>query len=141
MNVAIPTLENRVSPVFDVAQTVILVELNDHRELRRQTLTMHSQDLTRRVGELSQHDVNVLICGAISRPLEAMLGAVGIRVIPQTCGAVEEVVLAFVAGRLNDRAFIMPGCCGRRRHGWRGPRRRADCSRQQEEKRADEQTD
>ena len=140
MNVAIPILDERVSPVFDVAQSVILVELDGVRELRRQTVAMHSQDLTRRVDELSQHDVNVLICGAISRPLEAMVVAAGIRVIPQTCGAVEEVVQAFVAGRLNDRAFLMPGCCGRRRHGWRGARRHADCSRQREDKRADEQT-
>ncbi len=140
MNVAIPTLEDRVSPVFDVAQAVVLVELDGDQELRRQTVPLHSQDVARRVAELSQHGVHVLICGAISRPLEAMLGTAGIRVIPQTCGPVEEVVRAFVAGRLNDRAFLMPGCCGRRRRGWRGARRRAGCGPQQKEKRANDQT-
>ncbi len=121
MNVAIPTLEDRVSPVFDVAQAVVLVELDGDQELGRQTVPLHSQDVARRVAELSQHGVHVLICGAISRPLEATLGAAGIRVIPQTCGPVEEVLRAFVAGQLNDQAFLMPGCCGRRRHrGGRG---------------------
>lgn len=120
MNVAIPTLEARVSPVFDVAQMVVLVELDGDRELRRQTLPLHSQDVTRRVAELSQLGVQVLICGAISRPLEATLVAAGIRVIPQTCGPVEEVLRAYVAGQLNDRAYLMPGCCGGRRRRWHG---------------------
>lgn len=133
-------LENRVSPVFDVAQSVLLVEFDAGKELRRRTFELQSQDLARRVAEVSGHGVKVLICGAISRPLEAMLVAAGIRVIPQTCGFVEEVVQAFIAGRLNDRAFLMPGCCGRRRHGWRGARRRAGCGRGQKGKRTDEHT-
>jgi predicted Fe-Mo cluster-binding NifX family protein len=115
MNVAIPTLEARVSPVFDVAQTVVLVELDADRELRRRVIPLHSPDLARRVAALSENGVDVLICGAISWPLEAMVAAAGIRVVSQTCGAVEEVLRAFVGGRLNDRAFLMPGCCGRRR--------------------------
>jgi predicted Fe-Mo cluster-binding NifX family protein len=121
MNVAIPTLEDRVSPVFDVAQAVILVDLDGDHERSRQTVALHSQDVARRAVELSQYGVNVLICGAVSRPLEVALSAAGIHVIPQTCGPVEEVLRAFAAGQLNDRAFLMPGCCGRRRHrGGRG---------------------
>lgn len=121
MNVAIPTLEDRVSPVFDVAQAVILVDLDGDHERNRQTVALHSQDVARRAVELSQYGVNVLICGAVSRPLEAALSAASIHVIPQTCGPVEEVLRAFAAGQLNDRAFLMPGCCGRRRHrGGRG---------------------
>jgi predicted Fe-Mo cluster-binding NifX family protein len=57
----------------------------------------------------------VLICGAISRPLEAMLLSAGVEVIPQTCGPVEEVLKAFMSGKLTEKAFLMPGCCGRRR--------------------------
>lgn len=118
-------LDNRVSPVFDVAKAAILLELDGDREVRRRLVTLHSQDPSRRVGELSQHAVNVLVCGAISRPLEAMLLAAGICVIPQTCGDIERVVQAFLTGHLDDCEFLMPGCCGRRRHAWRGLRGRA----------------
>jgi len=120
MLVAIPTLEDRVSPVFDVAQAVVIAELEGNREQRRQTVPLYSRDLARRAAELAQHGVNVLICGAISLPLEVMLDAAGVRVIPQTCGGVDEVLRAFAAGQLDDRAFLMPGCCGRRRRGWCG---------------------
>ncbi len=120
MNVALPVLDDRVSPVFDVAQTVWLVEFDGHRELRRETFALYAREIARRVAELSQRDVNVLICGAISRPLEAALWAAGICVIPQTCGAVEAVLHAFAEGRLTERAFVMPGCCGGRRRRQRG---------------------
>lgn len=109
MYVAIPVLADRVSPVFDEA-----------REVRRQTVPLHSQDIARRAAELSQYGVNVLICGAVSRPLEELLCAAGIHVIPQTCGPVEEVLQAFATDRLDERAFLMPGCCGGRRRRWRG---------------------
>lgn len=131
MNVAIPTLDGRVSPVFDVAHFLLLVELDRGREVRRTTLELQSRDLARRVAELSQHRVGTLVCGAISRPLEAMLLAAGIQVIPQVCGLVEEVLAAYVADRLHDPTFLMPGCCGRRRRGRRGPRRGEACRRRE----------
>jgi len=59
--------------------------------------------------------VDVLICGAISRPLEMMLVSEGMQVIPHTCGPVEDVIRAYVSGRLTDQAYLMPGCCGQRR--------------------------
>lgn len=138
MKVAIPSLEDRVSPVFDVAQAIVLAEFNGDRVVRRQVASLHSNDVTRRAAELAQHDVDVLICGAISRSLEATLVAAGIRVIPQRCGSVEDILRAFVVGRLNNRAFLMPGCCGRRRGG-RGARQRARRGRQQAGRPTDEQ--
>jgi len=120
MYVAIPTLADRVSPVFDVAQNVLLVELDEAHEVYRQTVPLHSQDIAHRAAELAQYGVNVLICGAVSRPLEELLRAAGIHVIAQTCGPVEEVLRAFADNRLDQRAFLMPGCCGARRHRWHG---------------------
>jgi hypothetical protein len=55
------------------------------------------------------------ICGGISWPLEVMLLSARVEVIPQTCGSVEDVLKAFMSGRLTEQAFVMPGCCGRRR--------------------------
>lgn len=139
MNIAIPMLEDRVSPVFDVAGSVLLIELDGGQEIRRRTFELQSRDLVRRAAEVSRQGVGVLICGAISRPLEAMLLSAGIRVIPQTCGEVQEVLQAFIAGRLNDNAFLMPGCCGRRRHGCGRIRRRAGCGRRKKDERANGQ--
>ena len=114
MRVAIPCWQGRVSPVLDEAGTLLIVELEAGREPGREGLLGRAQ----RIRDL---DVKVLICGAVSRPLEAALLAAGIEVIPQTCGDVERVLAAFMDGQLEQGTFLMPGCRGRRRrsHGER----------------------
>lgn len=114
MKVAIPTWNARVSPVFDVAKRLLVVELEGDREVSREEAAIEETQLMARAKRVTQLGVDVLICGAISMPLEAMLASAGARIIPHTCGPVENVLRAFVSGRLTDRAFLMPGCCGRR---------------------------
>jgi predicted Fe-Mo cluster-binding NifX family protein len=71
----------------------------------------------------------VLICGAISWPLELMLESAGVMVMSNLCGMVDDVISAFIAGRLPDQAFLMPGCTGHgRRHRHRACRRFVDTS-------------
>ena len=115
MKVAIPTWTGRVSPVFDVAKRLLVVELKGDGPVNREEVAVEETQLLPRAKRVAQLGVDVLICGAISMPLEAMLTSAGVRVIPHICGPVEDVLLAFASGRLTDDAFLMPGCCGRRR--------------------------
>lgn len=124
MKVAIPHWRDRVSPVFDVAGSLLVVELAHGRELRRQQAALTASDPLNRAGQVSQLGAEVLICGAISRPLEIALSAAGVRVVPFTCGMVEEVLSAFMAGELTGEAFLMPGCRGWRRQSRTRRRRR-----------------
>jgi len=114
MKVAIPHWQGRVSPVFDVARNVLLVESSDGAEQSRLDVIFNSDgSFPARVRQLAQTGANVLICGAISRPLEMAILAEGIEVIPQTCGQVESVLDAFLRGQLDQNTFLMPGCRGR----------------------------
>jgi len=121
MRIAIPTWRGRISPVFDVAEHLLLVDAQDDREIRREEATVEPSNLVAKIKRLTELGTNAVICGAISWPLEAMLGSAGIRVIPYTCGPVEDVLRAFLSGQLTEQAFLMPGCCGRRRR-FRGGR-------------------
>lgn len=114
MKIAIPYWQGRISPVFDEATSLVLVETGQGREVRRETRTLTRFDPWDRAQEVRMLGTQVLICGAISRPLEMALHGAGITVIAQTCGPVEEVLAAFVNGRLTNNAYVMPGC-GRRR--------------------------
>ena len=116
MKVAVPTWTGRVSPVFDVAKRLLLVTLEGDGEVSREEAAIEETQPMARAKRITQLGVDVLICGAISMPLEAMLVSGGVRVIPHTCGTVEDIVLAFASGQLTDETFLMPGCCGRRRH-------------------------
>jgi len=123
MRVAIPTWDARVSPVFDVARRLLVVDIEGDVEVSREETGLEKTQVVPRARRVAELGVDVLICGAVSRPLEAMLVSAGVRVVPQTCGPVEDVLRAFVSGQLADNAFLMPGCCGRRRR-FRGRHRR-----------------
>jgi len=121
MKVAIPIAEGRISPVFDVAKRLLLVDIENEREVRRTEEVLEELQLVARARRVAELGVDVLICGAISRPLEAMLLSTGVEVTPQTCGPVGDVLKAFVSGQLTEQAFVIPGCCGHRRR-FRGGR-------------------
>ena len=121
MKVAIPTWYGNISPVFDVSRHLLVVNIERGEEVRRREEEICATELTRRAEHITRLGVDVLICGAISWPLERILVSAGVQVIPQTCGPVEDVLLAFVSGQLTGQAFLMPGCWGghRRRRGKR----------------------
>lgn len=115
MRVAIPVWQNRVSPVFDTAGRVLLSDLGEGGERFEVPLT--GANPAQRVGRLSELGVGVLICGAISRPLAMMVQSSGIQLVPWIAGEVDEVLRAYQSGSFPTDAFMMPGCCGRRRRG------------------------
>ena len=108
--------------MFDVARHLLTVDILNGKEVSRNALVMQEPESLRRAGWVAGLGVNVLICGAISWPLEAMLESAGVTVIARKCGLVEEVLRAFMSGELSQEAFLMPGCRGRRRR--KGGRRR-----------------
>ena len=84
MKVAIPHWQGRVSPVFDVAGNVLVVEIADGVEQAREDVVLDAEDPQLRAARLAEAGADVLVCGAISWPLEMALSAAGIDVIPQT---------------------------------------------------------
>lgn len=101
--------------MFDVAGNVLVVEICGQVEHSRQDIVLDAENPQLRAARIAETGANHLICGAISWPMEMALVAAGIDVIPQTCGNVEDVLAAFISGQLQQSAFLMPGCCGRRR--------------------------
>ena len=117
MRIAIAVWQSRVSPVFDVAGRLLVVEAESGRETSRTEETIAEPFLPRKVRRLRELGVNVLICGAISRPLAAMIAQAGIAVIPWIAGEVDQVLKGYLDGQLPDPRFLMPGCG--RGHRWR----------------------
>jgi hypothetical protein len=126
MNVVLPIDGDRISPVLDAARCFLLVSARPGGVPARKETLIDEADPIAKARRIAVLGGNVLICGAISWPLEAMITSAGMSVIPNTCGPVEAVLAAFYAGDLTERAFLMPGCPGRQhrhrhRHGrkWR----------------------
>lgn len=128
MRLAITTWNGRISPVFDVAKRLLLVDMDRGAELSRHEVPLEDAEVATRASHVLSLGVDMLICGAISRPLEQILASAGVNVVARTCGLVEEVLRAFTSGQLTEQAFLMPGCCRRRR--FRGRRARRGAHRQ-----------
>jgi predicted Fe-Mo cluster-binding NifX family protein len=131
MKIAIPTWNGRVSPVFDTASRLLVVEVGEEGECSRFETDITENFLPSKIMRLTGLGVDTLICGAISRPLAYMITTAGIKLIPWISGQVEGVLQAFLRGTLFDMQFIMPGCAsywgkgpGRGHGRGRGRRRR-----------------
>lgn len=130
MKTAFSVLDQRIAPVFDTSRTVLFVESAGGQDSAKDGLrTLIGENAQQRISWFSEQQVDVLVCGAISKPIQMCLEAVGIQVISFVAGDIDDVVTAFTKGLIGDYAFTMPGCCGRRR-GWRG--REGGCRRRQE---------
>ena len=123
MKIAIPERQGRISPVFDVAEKIVLINAENIQKLEQQTIEIEHRDPFSRAKEISALGADVLICGAISYPFEMALAAAGIQVIPNICGDVDKALTAFMNGTLSNALFWMPGCCGNRQR-MRGRQRR-----------------
>ncbi len=123
MKVLIPYWQGRISPLFDSAATVLIVDMDNGRELSRVTSALEGKDPLQRVRQTVSFGAETLICGAISGQLECLLRSTGLQVIANICGSVDEVLHAFARGNLFNEQFFMPGCHGLRQRS-RNRRRR-----------------
>jgi len=107
--IAIPVYNGTVSSVFDFANRLLLLDVRNGVEVSRSEVRLTSELFPQRARRLSGLGVGVLICGAISRPLMSMLTASGIQVLSYVTGGIDEVLQAYITGRLSQYQFITPG--------------------------------
>jgi len=110
MRIVVPIWNNKVSPVLDTASRLLVLDTDIDNRISRSEVFLDEQDISRRCFCIQKLGVDVLICGAISRSFSDLLAANDIRLIPGISGDIEEILLAFFAGTLDQRKFLMPGC-------------------------------
>jgi len=121
MKIAIPIHEDHMAAVADFADTLMIFEIRDGMEIRRDRVKFQTRVIPAMVGILSDHGVDILICGAVSRPFAAMVIHSGIELVPFISGPTEDILEAYLCGRLADPRYFMPGhtrsmhWCSRRR--------------------------
>lgn len=121
MKAAFSTWLGSVAPLFDEAREILLVDTRSGRVVEECTKLLAGTLPIRRALELEEMGAQVLVCGAISRPIREALEANGIRVIPFVSGQVDDIVQAWMGGFLMSDRYCMPGCRGRGRFRRRHP--------------------
>jgi predicted Fe-Mo cluster-binding NifX family protein len=109
MRIAVTRWGARVSPAFDTAGRLLIIDLRGTREERRCEIGLEDLDLGGRVRLLRRLGVAVLVCGAITREAQARLAARDVAVIAEVCGPLEEVLAAWREGRLRQAQFYVRG--------------------------------
>lgn len=117
MRIALPIHGERISPVLDAARRFVLVDVEGAVAPVRCEVAAAGTDLVDQARRILATGADVLICGAVSNALGSMLDAAGLRLVPDRCGPVDEVIAAFLNGRLGDREYLLPGCAGRGQRG------------------------
>lgn len=110
MKVALTVWEGRISPLFDAARELLVVDIEERGVVNRRHEPIRPQSPMRVVERLLEQQVTVLICGAISEMPAGMMEAAGITLIAFVAGAVEDVLGALAKGSSLIPAFSMPGC-------------------------------
>jgi predicted Fe-Mo cluster-binding NifX family protein len=121
MKMALTVWGNRISPVFDAAHMLLVVEIENTKIINRHYEPFYPELPTRLAVRLAEMNVAVLICGAISEMPAKIIETNGIKLIPFITGDAHEVIDAYGKDIPFMPEFLMPGCSHKRqRHSGRG---------------------
>jgi predicted Fe-Mo cluster-binding NifX family protein len=81
MRIVLPICRDRISPVFDVSRRFLIVNVNRGSEVTREEVLIGNRNPITKAKRIVELKANVLICGAISWPLEAVLVSASMHVI------------------------------------------------------------
>lgn len=129
MKIAIAIYNNDVSNVFDFSRKVLVVDVAEGLEVNRREVDLESQRVMQRVGQLQRLEVEVLICGAVSRVLADVIEESGIKIISYVAGNVNDILAAYLRDELSAEEFSMPVCRLRGKNGCGNGRGGRGCGR------------
>ena len=100
---------NRVSPVFDSAQTILLADIDNMEITGRKREFIPVTAPSTMAGTLVKLNIDTLICGAISKQPAEIIEEAGITLLPFITGNAEQILEEF-ARKQSMSKYIMPGC-------------------------------
>ena len=121
MKIAAPIYGDSISNVFDFAKRLLIVDVDNDKEVKRLEVVIENKYPIQRAVQLINMNTDVFICGEISQELLFALKASGIEVVPFITGNVNNVIQAYIDGIIANREYSMPGygygmTRGHRRH-------------------------
>jgi predicted Fe-Mo cluster-binding NifX family protein len=113
--VALTVWGDRISPVFDSANTLLIVEIENKQAINRHLESFNSTKPSLLMERLIEQKVSVLICGAISEFPAHLIENSRLRLIPFITGNVDKIIDKYMKGASLVPTFSMPGCGSNRR--------------------------
>lgn len=108
MKVAMTVWGNRISPVFDSAQTILLAEIENNSIVYQQREFLPRLVAWQLARMLVERGIDTLICGAISDQPAQIIKQADVSLLSFVSGNAEQFLEAFAANK-SIKPFKMPG--------------------------------
>jgi len=102
MNVAIPILNDRIAPCFEVARQFEIVVVKKGKVISSKKIKCLASEGFIRVRLLRLHEINTLICNGIKSFYQNQLTAMGINVITNVNDSIEDTLNNFLTGSIKS---------------------------------------
>jgi predicted Fe-Mo cluster-binding NifX family protein len=109
VKIAITIWGNRISPVFDSAHTLMIVQVENLTIINREFVDFDPRISSQIASILSAFQIDALICGAITELQSKIIEKTGIKLISFIAGNVEEVLMSLLKKPHRISEFLMPG--------------------------------
>ena len=109
---AIPRMGEHVAPCFEYCATMAIFTVESGEVVEQLDFPLRSRDPFDRVRLLREEEVDTIICGGVEGTYEGALHACGLHVISWVSGTVEDLLEAYLRGRLTaepDESLRSPG--------------------------------
>jgi len=116
MRVAIPIFGEEISPRFCFAEDVLLLDVEDRREVSRKVLRLGQICNPDRLRLLEARGVGVLVCGGFDRDFLPTAHDLGVHVVWGVTGTVETAVRDVVSGKLTSPSAHRNCWCHEKSH-------------------------
>ncbi|MBU2513547.1 dinitrogenase iron-molybdenum cofactor biosynthesis domain-containing protein [bacterium] len=110
MKIAMTIWGKWISPVFDSAQTLLVVEIESNRIVSSQQVPFNAEQPLVLLEQLNKLEVSHLICGAISEFPARILENESLKLVPFISGNADAVIRELTKGNPIVPMFLMPGC-------------------------------
>lgn len=109
MKIAMPVWENQVSTVLDFSETLLIVDIEERIIKNEAHFDWSLCNDTLKLSLMQEEGVKVLLCGAVSKPMQIMLENSGINLISGLRGHKDVILAAYLDGTLHEDSFRLPG--------------------------------
>jgi predicted Fe-Mo cluster-binding NifX family protein len=109
MKIAMPVWESHVSTVLDFSETLLIVDIEGKKVIGRSCVNWSLCNDTMKLSLIKEAGVSMLLCGAVSRPMQFILENSGINLISGLRGRTDLILQAYLEGNLQSEHFRLPG--------------------------------
>jgi len=107
--IAIPTFQARISPVLDTCNDLLVIDIEDGKEVQRVTVSLTELSLPQRSRTIARRRIGTLICAGISDLMSRYLASCGVRLISGIAGDIDRIIEAYCHHQLCETRYQMPG--------------------------------